>query len=625
MNAEEDPMMTTTGAQRLIQLLQEQGVLVVAGIPGGNILPFYDALHGSPITHILARHEQGAAFIAQGMARSTGRPGVCLATSGPGATNLLTGIADAWRDSVPIIAITGQVPRHLIGTSAFQEIDIVSMAKGCTKATFQPMTASELDAAVRQAFAIALEGRPGPVLIDIPKDVFLEPCRATDNAINTATSHHLTGSFPKGISSTQSIPTVREIAYGNDAERCVPSLFTCDEVSVSLEPMQQEKPVCHPDAHALLAAARMIQDAERPLLYIGGGIIHAEAAEALRDLAQRADLPVTGTLMSIGAMPADDPRWLGMLGMHGTPCANLALQRADLLIVAGARFDDRATGTLARFAPQAKVIHIDTDAQELGRLRAAECSLHGDARIALQALSALLPHASWPDWHCELATLRAENPLPEQVAHAWIADLAAEAGPDCICTTDVGQHQMWAAQAFPAQRPRQFLTSGGLGTMGFGLPAAIGASIAYPERTVLCISGDGSILMNLQELATLSELGCNVKVCILNNGALGMVRQQQTLLFGKRHYACEFLGSPDFSAIAKGFGIPALRVEQEDMAGSAWRELLQQPGPALLDFAFDPEELVWPMVPAGKSNAEMLLPTSSGLGPCVGSRRRRLR
>lgn len=548
----------TTGAKLLIHLLQEQGVQVLAGIPGGNILPFYDALKDSGLRHVLARSEQGAAFIAQGMARTTGRAAVCLATSGPGATNLLTGIADAWRDSIPVIAITGQVPRAHIGTQAFQEIDIISMAKHCTKACYRIGSADDLRYAIPEAFAIAQSGRPGPVWIDIPKDVFLEKTAFS----NSEYCHPL----PKG-----------------DRD----SMRTANLDGENLE--------------ALLEAS------QRPLLYLGGGLQSKGASEALRALQKKCAIPAVGTLLSLGAISTVNPLWYGMIGMHGAPSANMALDGCDLLIVAGARFGDRATGALSHFAPQAKVIHLDCDAKEFGRLRSPACALQGELWETLALLTQHAPERKYPAWLAQLDELRAQFPMPKQFAHDLIQQIADIANPQCFVVTDVGQHQMWTAQAWPLHRSRQWLTSGGLGTMGFGLPAAIGASLANPNSQVICISGDGSILMNLQELATLADAGGNVKICVFDNGGLGMVRQQQNLILGKRYFASDFESKTDLCAIARAFGIQATDAERDPN----WKALLEAEGPALIRFAIPAEEIVWPMVPGGKANREMLMPADA--------------
>lgn len=549
--------MATNGARRLLDILIRHGIGTVSGIPGGSILPLYDALHESSLRHVLARHEQGAAFIAQGMARASGGIGVCLATSGPGATNLITGLADAWRDSIPLLAVTGQVPRAAIGTQAFQEIDIAAMARSCCKAVWQIRSSRELDRIVPEAIACALSGRPGPVLLDIPKDVFLEPC--DDGPLPT--------------------PHPRE-----------------------------RRPA---DPRELHAASRLLATSQRPLLYAGGGIHGADASGALRDFSATRGLPVVSTLLGLGAFPSDHPLHLGMLGMHGVPAANLALQECDLLIVVGARFDDRATGRISGFAPQARVIHLDADASEFGRRRAADVALHGDARAVLEAWHESDRYEARAAWLSRIAQLRRDHPLPPSPAHVLLRTLA-DAAPGAIVATDVGQHQMWAAQAWPIREGRQFLTSGGLGTMGFGLPTAIGAALASPGRPVLCLSGDGSILMNVQELATLADLGLPVKVCVLDNGGLGMVRQQQDLFFGGRHSACRFEARPDLAAIARGFGIPALRVDDPETE-DGWKELLASDGPACLVFATDPQEQVWPTVPPGAANHEMLRPAPAAI------------
>lgn len=551
--------METNGAHRLIQILIRHGIDTVAGIPGGNILPLYDAMHGSGIRHVLSRHEQGAAFIAQGIARSTGRIGVCLATSGPGATNLITGLADAWRDSIPLLAITGQVPRASIGTQAFQEIDIASMAAHCTKAVFRIQSASEIDEIAPRAIALALSGRPGPVLLDIPKDVLLEPC-------------------------------------GSNAEGIVHAI-----------------PRRSPDRGELQQASRLLADSERPLLYIGGGIATADATDALRRFAHKRRIPAVATLLGLGTFAHDDPSFLGMIGMHGHPAANRALHECDLLIVAGARFDDRATGRIAQFAPQAKIVHLDADATEFDRRRMADATIHGDAREALERWHAIDENPPREGWSERIHELREQHPMPAQAAHDLLRGIAAESPTDAIATTDVGQHQMWAAQCWPVSRTRRFLTSGGLGTMGFGLPAAIGAALANPGTATLCISGDGSILMNIQELATLAELRLPVKICVFDNGGLGMVRQQQTLFFQDRRNACHFQQRPDLALVANGFGIPATRI-RDWRTDESWTHLLRTDGPALVVFEFDAEESVWPIVPPGAANAEAILPRGTATG-----------
>jgi acetolactate synthase I/II/III large subunit len=545
--------MSCNGADRLLQILSHHGIDMLSGIPGGNILPLYDAIHRAGFRHVLARHEQGAAFIAQGIARSTGRLGVCLATSGPGATNLLTGIADAHRDSIPLLAITGQVPRASIGTQAFQEIDIAAMAGSCTKAVFRIGSAAEIDRIVPEAISIALSGRPGPVLLDIPKDVFLERCACDP------------------------LPAIRPRMPWD------PSRRELDEASIEMDRS------C------------------RPLLYVGGGIASAGAQTELRRFAHRRGIPAVSTLLGLGSFAHDDPLFLGMLGMHGCPAANRALEACDLLIVAGARFDDRATGRMDGFAPRARVVHLDADSTEFGRRKPAHATIHGDARRVLELWDGLDSYRAAREWRETIRAMRSDFPMPPQPAHDLFRSIASECPPATIATTDVGQHQMWAAQSWPVDRCRHFLTSGGLGTMGFGLPAAIGAALANPGSPVVCLTGDGSILMNLQELATLADLDLPVKICVLDNGGLGMVRQQQELFFEDRREACGFRRRPDLAAIAHGFGIASARVE-DWRRDEAWIGSLHRDGPALIAFEFDLEESVWPMVPPGASNGEAMGP-----------------
>jgi acetolactate synthase-1/2/3 large subunit len=550
-----------TGAEIAIDLLERQGVTTVAGIPGGAVLPLYDALARSHrIRHVLARHEQGAGFIAQGMARVTGRPGVCLASSGPGATNLLTAIADAKLDSIPLVAITGQVPRALIGTDAFQEVDTFGLSLPITKHNYLVTAASDLVRIIPEAFAIASSGRPGPVLIDIPKDVQNERVEVTARP-QPADSH-------SGSSATDA-----------DLER----------------------------------AAAMLDAAERPILYLGGGIVHADAAAAARAVAERSSLPTVMTLMGLGALPTRHPLSLGMLGMHAAPYTNFALDECDLLIAIGARFDDRATGKLAEFCPRAAVIHADIDAAELNKLRTAELAIRADARDALERLLPRLRPRKRRRWRARIADLRRRHPLhmpnldSVHSPYGLMRAVAAALPPDAIVTTDVGQHQMWAAQALPIDRPRHWLTSGGLGTMGFGLPAAIGAALAAPDRTVVCISGDGSILMNLQELATVADEGVDVKTVLLDNRSLGLVHQQQTLFYGARVFASKYRHAPDFVALARSFGIPAVDLDRAAAPAAALAAALQQPGPVLIHVTTATAEQVLPMVPPGAANTEMIV------------------
>jgi acetolactate synthase I/II/III large subunit len=565
--------MKITGAQILRSLLERQGVRTVAGIPGGANLPLYDALHAPApaggIRHILARHEQGAGFIAQGMARVTGRAGVCLATSGPGATNLLTAIADARLDSVPLVAITGQVPRGLIGTDAFQEVDTYGLTLPVTKHNFLVRDAAELLETVPLAFELAESGRPGPVAVDVPKDV------------QNATLE------------------VRDWPAPGRPRPAPP----CPEERID-------------------ALAGLLTAARRPVLYLGGGVITAGAAELACALAHRLSAPTVCTLMALGAMPPADPLFMGMLGMHAARGTNLLLDETDLLVAIGARFDDRATGKVAEFCPRAAIAHIDIDPAEIGKIKSAFLGLVGDAADILRRLLDRLPGRDRPAWRRRAAELRAAHPLhhPPRAADPLhpvnLCRLLGELLPsETVVTTDVGQHQMWVAQAYPVRRPRTLLTSGGLGTMGFGLPAAIGAALALgevdgpaaPGRRVVCVSGDGSILMNIQELATLAELDLPVAVLIFNNAQLGLVRQQQELFYGRRFAAAHFAAVPDFAALARAFGVRGVRLDpQRDPAGTL-AAALAAPGPCVIDIPIHEQANVLPMVPPGAANRHMIV------------------
>jgi len=551
---------TLTGAQITVRLLERQGIRTVAGIPGGAILPIYDALGQSElIHHVLARHEQGAGFMAQGMARVSGKPAVCLASSGPGATNLLTAIADAKLDSIPLVAITGQVPRAMIGTDAFQEVDTYGLSIPITKHNFLVSSVDELLEVIPRAFRIAASGRPGPVLVDIPKDV---QCQAI------------------------------EISAWPEPGRAIPT---------------------PPAAHELIEqAAAMINAAERPILYLGGGVVHSGTARLATELAEKAGLPTVMTLMALGTMPVDHPLSLGMLGMHGARFTNLALDECDLLIAVGARFDDRATGKVAQFCRHARIIHIDIDPAELDKIKTAHIGITADVADALvQLLPAVAANARQP-WRERIDELQRQFPFnapdaDQPLSHfGLIRTVAACLDDEAIVTTDVGQHQMWVAQAYPLRRPRQWLTSGGLGTMGFGVPAAIGAALAEPDRTVVCFTGDGSILMNIQELVTAAEENVNVKIVLMNNATLGLVHQQQTLFYGERLFASQFKAMPDFVKVAQGFGIQAVDLDHAANPCAALMEAISRPGPCLIHVSIDAEQKVFPMVPPGAANREMI-------------------
>ncbi|MCJ8235676.1 acetolactate synthase 2 catalytic subunit [Aeromonas sp. 96A] len=542
------------GAQFLVQALKKQGVTQVFGYPGGAIMPVYDALYDGGLAHQLCRHEQGAAMAAVGYARASGQVGVCIATSGPGATNLVTGLAEALLDSVPLVAISGQVPCSAIGTDAFQEVDVLGMSLSCTKHSFMVTDAADLGRVLAEAFAIATEGRPGPVLIDLPKDVQLA-----------------------------AVPPQSPLFAVEEPEALTPSELTA--------------------ARTLLAAA------ERPVLYVGGGVGMANAEQQLRDFAAATGMPAVTTLKGIGALDPDSPVYLGMLGMHGTKAANYAVQQCDLLLVVGARFDDRVTGKLEEFAPEAKVIHLDVDAAEFGKRRAAEVGITTDLKQVLPRLAMTLDIAPWRE-HCAAMAreyaFRYDHPGQAIYAPALLKQLSARLPESSVVACDVGQHQMWVAQHMRFTSPRNHLSSAGLGTMGFGLPAAIGAKMSRPEDEVVLVSGDGSFMMNVQELGTIRRAQLKVKMVLLDNQRLGMVRQWQELFFDGRYSETILSDNPDFIALAAAFGIPGETITCKDQIAGALDRLLASESAYLLHVAISEEENVWPLVPPGVANHQMM-------------------
>ena len=556
---DQQPTKQFSGAQLLIKLLERQGVSHIAGIPGGANLPMYDALTGSNITHVLARHEQGAGFIALGMARATGQAQVCFASSGPGASNLVTAVADAKLDSVPLIAITGQVPLAMMGTDAFQEIDTFGLMLPITKHNWIVRSTEELLEIIPKAFEVALSGRPGPVSIDIPKDIqnqFIE---------------------------VQELPEPgKRIANPEFDQSLIKSLLT------------------------------KIKQSQRPILMIGGGIVYADATDALRRFAEDLDIPAVQTFMGLGVLPDDHPLALGMLGMHGAPYANLVLEECDLVIGLGVRFDDRATGKVAEFCPNAQVIHVDIDHSEIGKITNPVLSIQADVGEFLQQVNSLLEPGQRPLWRQRVDQLKQCNPLVLEGSddlfrpYGAIKTIASLVDASANITTDVGQHQMWVAQAYPFNRPRQWISSGGLGTMGFGLPAAIGMALAEPKRKVICFSGDGSFMMNIQELATMAELDLDVKVVILNNDHLGLVRQQQTLFYNKNLSAVKFQQTVDFAVAAKSMGVNGLDLGQSKHPLDDLRHALNSPGPWVINLPICETEMVFPMVAPGAANREMI-------------------
>lgn len=544
------------GAEFFVQAMEREGVEIIFGLPGGAIMPVYDALLDSNIRHVLVRHEQAAVLAADGYARATGKVGVCMATSGPGATNLVTGIANAFMDSVPVVAITGQVPTSLLGTDAFQETDIFGITLPIVKHNFLVKRPDDLPWMVQEAFRVARSGRPGPVLLDLPKDVM------------SAEGDYL--SEPNGV--------------------------------------REETPP--PSPESLRSAVELLRRSRQPIIYAGGGIGMGRAVDEFRRFVEATRIPVVATLKGLGSLPTDHELFLGMIGMHGFRAANLAVQGCDLLLSIGARFDDRATGKLSTFAPSAKVIHLDVDPAEVGKLRRPDASVVGNLQSALRALSFPIEIG---DWQKECLANKAKHAwsydAPTKLIYAprFLKQLSEALGAEeTIIACDVGQHQMWVAQHCHFQRPEQHLTSGGLGTMGYGLPAAMGAQLGRPGALVINVTGDGSIMMNLQELATIKRYNLPIKIVLFDNRALGLVRQWQELFFTRRYSEVDLSDNPDFARVAESFGIPAFRVEYQHEVESAIDRLLSADGPMLLHVCIDQEANVWPLVAPGASNSEML-------------------
>jgi len=553
-----------SGAEIIYRSLEREGVKYVFGHPGAILLTLLDLfLERSKIKHLLIRHEQCAAHMAEGYARASGTVGVCLTTSGPGATNLITGITDAYMDSIPIVCLTGQVATSMVGNDAFQEADIVGMTRTVTKHSYLVKSTDDLAETIQEAFYIARTGRPGPVLVDLPKDVLL-----------------------------------------GDGFYQIPEKVD----------LRGYKPTTKGHPRQIQRVAEAIKESKQPLLYVGGGAIHAEAHKEILKLAETAEIPVTYTLLGAGAFPSAHELSLGMLGMHGTAYANYATMECDLLIAVGARFDDRVTGKVSEFATRAKIIHIDIDPTAIGKNKAADIPVVGDARLVLAEVNKLVKPQKRALWKKRIQNLRAEYPLtfdspegaPIKPQEAIVA-LSEEVGDKAIITTEVGQHQMWAAQFYNFTFPRQFISSGGLGTMGFGFPAAIGVALARPDKLAIDIAGDGSFQMVMQEVATAVQYGIPVKVFLLNNATLGMVRQWQDLFMDRRFSEVDFDSSPDYVKLAEAFGASGRRIVDKEELRPAIQEMITTPGPYILDVIVDPDELVFPMVPAGSATKDMIV------------------
>ena len=547
-----------TGAQLIMACLKAHHVTTLFGYPGGAIMPTYDALYDAGLDHLLCRNEQGAAIAAIGYARSTGKVGVCIATSGPGATNLVTGLGDAMMDSIPVVAITGQVSSPLIGTDAFQEADVLGLSLACTKHSFIVQSADELADVFAEAFEIAQSGRPGPVLIDVPRDIQI-------------------GEVPANVK-----------AYVKTPEK--PTALSVDK---------------------LAEAKELLKNAKKPVIYVGGGVGMAKAVTALREFLAQTKMPSVSTLKGLGAIDPNDDVYMGMIGMHGTKAANFAVQESDLLLVCGARFDDRVTGKLDTFAPHAKVIHCDIDAAEIHKLRRADVALQGDL---IQALNALKQDLDIEPWREQIRDLKAkldftyvENQGNRPIdPWALLNSLSNRKPNNAVICTDVGQHQMWSAQHMKHFAPENYITSAGFGTMGFGLPAAVGAKKARPQDDVILVTGDGSLMMNIQELGSIKRGNLPVKILLLDNQRLGMVRQWQDLFWNKRRNETILDDNPDFVMLANAFGIPAERIESADDVDAAINRLLNSNTAYLLQVCIPPDECVWPLVPPGACNADMV-------------------
>ncbi len=561
--------MELTGAQILMKVLQEEGVDTIFGYPGGAVIDLYDELsRTTDINHILVRHEQGAVHAADGYARASGKTGVCLVTSGPGATNTVTGIASAYSDSIPIVVITGQVPSKLIGNDAFQEVDIVGITRPCTKHNYLVKDVKDLAYIIKEAFYIASSGRPGPVLIDIPKDL-----------------------------------TVAKAKY---------------EVPDKIE-LKSYNPTYKPNVKQLQKVVELIEKAKKPVIFAGGGIILSKASDQLTKLAKKMSIPVAGSLMGLGGFPGTDLLWLGMLGMHGTYRANMAVSEADLLIAVGVRFDDRVTGKLDEFAANATIVQIDIDPTSIHKNIPVSVPVVGDAKISLGILNELLEKQDFTDidrqrkpWLDKIDHWKKSTPLAYDQSDIIkpqfvVEQLYSVTNGEAIITTEVGQNQMWAAQYYHLSKPNHWITSGGLGVMGFGLPAAIGAQVACPDKTVVDIAGDGSIQMNIQELATAVQYGLPVKIVILNNRFLGMVRQWQELFYDKRYSCTKMEHAPDFIKLAEAYGAVGFRTEKPSEVRDVLKKGLSIHRTVIMEFIVDREESVYPMVPAGAPITQMLL------------------